>query len=59
MAYSLEDAESLAAQSPAQTRYEVEVPEVVEEVDLRDLDQNLVVRNMEPPNFRGVGLRTQ
>jgi len=54
-AFSKDDAEQLLAEA-AQTILwlNTEVTEVVEDVDVRDLDQDHVIPNMAPPSFRGI-----
>jgi hypothetical protein len=53
-AYSLADAESLARDACAGLGAIFEPTNVVEDVDVRDLDQNHIVPNIGPVNFRGV-----
>ena len=53
-AYSLEDATTLVDDVAKRLGLSAEVIKIVEDVDVRDLDQNHVVPNMGPPNFRGV-----
>jgi len=53
-AYSLADAESLARDACASFDVTFDPINVVEDVDVRDLDQNHVVPNIGPVNFRGV-----
>ena len=53
-AYSVEDAKVLVDEAAKRLGLSAQVNEVVEDVDVRDLDQNHVVPNMGPPNFRGV-----
>jgi hypothetical protein len=53
-AYSVEDAKVLVDEAAKRLGLSAQVVEVVEDVDVRDLDQNHVVPNMGPPNFRGV-----
>lgn len=48
------EAESLARDACSQSGWAFEPREVIEDVDVRDLDQNHVVPNMGPPNFKGV-----
>lgn len=51
-AFSVDDARNLI--DDASLAWDYEVLEVVENVDIRDLDQGHVVPNMGPVNFRGV-----
>ncbi len=55
-AESRAEAEALAQQAAAQLRLPLplDVSSIVEDVDIRDLDQNHVIPNMGPPDFRGV-----
>lgn len=53
-AYSVDDAKSLIEGAACRLGWDYEVLEIVEDVDVRDLDQGHVVPNMGPPNFRGV-----
>ena len=53
-AYSVEDATTIVDDVAQHLGLSVEVIKIVEDVDVRDLDQNHVVPNMGPPNFRGV-----
>jgi hypothetical protein len=53
-AYSVEDARSLVEAAAQSLHMKFEVLEIIEDVDIRDLDQGHVVPNMGPPNFRGV-----
>ena len=53
-AYSLDDAWSLIENAARYLEWKYEVLEVIEDVDVRDLDQGHVVPNMGPPNLRGV-----
>jgi hypothetical protein len=53
-AYSLEDAKRLIDDAARRLGRNYEVLEIVEDVDVRDLDQGHVVPNMGPPNLRGV-----
>ena len=53
-AYSIEDAKSLVHDAARRIGWSCEVIEIVEDIDVRELDQNHVVSNMELPNFRGV-----
>jgi hypothetical protein len=52
-AYSIQDATRLANEAASQFKWEL-TGSVIEDVDIRDLDQKHVVPNMGPPNFRGV-----
>jgi hypothetical protein len=53
-AYSLEDARHLVADVAQTLGMNYEVLDIIEDVDVRTLDQNHVVPNMGAPNFRGV-----
>jgi len=53
-AYSIEDAKSLVHDAARRIGSSCEVIEIVEDIDVRELDQNHVVPNMGLPNFRGV-----
>jgi hypothetical protein len=55
-AESRTDAEALARQAAVQFKLPLplELSSIVEDVDIRELDQNHVIPNMGPPNFRGV-----
>jgi hypothetical protein len=48
------EAEVLAAGAAAQLCWPFVASGAVEDVDVRELDQNHVVPNMAPPNWRGV-----
>ena len=50
--YTVDDARNLI--DDASLAWDYEVLEVVEDVDIRDLDQGHVVPNIGPVNFRGV-----
>ena len=53
-AYSLDEAEAMARDACLGFGWDFDVVKTVENVDVRDLDQNHVVPNMGPPNFKGV-----
>ena len=53
-AYSVDDAKTLIDSAARRLGWDYEVLEVVEDVDVRDLDQDHVVPNIGPVNFRGV-----
>lgn len=53
-AYSIDDVRYLLDGAADYLGSEYEVLDVIEDVDIRDLDQNHVVPNMGPPSFRGV-----
>jgi hypothetical protein len=53
-AYSLDDAKHLVGDAARSLGMNYEVLEIIEEVDVRTLDQNHVVPNMGAPNFRCV-----
>jgi hypothetical protein len=53
-ARSRAEAEGLAREACLQSGRSFEAAEVIEDVDVRDLDQNHVVPNMGPPNLGGV-----
>jgi len=48
------EAESLARDACLQSGWAFELSGLIEDVDVNDLDQNHVVPNMGPPNFKGV-----
>ena len=50
----MEDARTLVDDAAKRLRLSNEVIAIVEDVDVRDLDQNHVVPNTGPVNFRGV-----
>lgn len=51
-AYSLDDAKGLIAQEPSIGN--VNLNSVVENIDVQTLDENHVIPNMGPVNFRGI-----
>jgi hypothetical protein len=53
-AHSRSEAEALASDACEYLGQVFNPVNVVEDVDVRDLDQNHVIPNMGPPNFRGV-----
>ena len=53
-AYSVADARALISDAAQRLGWSCEVIGIVEDVDVRDLDQDHVVPNMGPPNFRGL-----
>ena len=53
-AYSVDDAKRLIEDAARRLGSDYEILRIVEDVDVRDLDQGHVVPNMGPPNFRGV-----
>lgn len=53
-AYSLDEANRFFDEAARDLSRSYEVLEIIEDVDIRTLDQNHVVPNMRPPNFRGV-----
>jgi hypothetical protein len=53
-AHTLEEAEALARKVADRLRWELALRDVVEDVDVRTLDQGHVIPNMGPPNFHGV-----
>ena len=53
-AFSVDDAKSLIDDAARRLGWDYEILGIVEDVDVRDLDQGHVVPNMGPPNFRGV-----
>lgn len=53
-AYSIEDAHTLVHEAAQCVGWSCEVVEIVEDVDVRTLDQDHVVPNMGPPNLRRV-----
>ena len=48
------EAEALARDACAKVGWDFDTQAVLEDVDIRTLDQNHVIPNMGPPNFRGV-----
>ena len=53
-AFSLEDAKSLLDDAARSLGIDYEVLEIIEDIDIRSLDQGHVLPNMGPPNLRGV-----
>ena len=53
-AFSVKDAKSLIDEAAQRLGWGYEVLGIVEDVDVRDLDQDHVAPNMGPPNLRGV-----
>jgi hypothetical protein len=53
-AYTLEDANALLRDATDRHSLDVEIFEVIEDVDIKDLDQGHVIPNMNPPNLRGI-----
>jgi hypothetical protein len=53
-AFSVEDAEHLLVHTVPGSYHDADVLNIIEDVDIRSLDQNQVVPNMGPPNLRGV-----
>ena len=53
-AYSVDDARRLVDDAARRLNWDYEVLEIVEDVDVRNLDQGHVIPNMGPANFRGV-----
>lgn len=53
-AYSRTEAETLARAAANQVGWPFDASAVVEDIDVRDLDQNHVIPNMGPVNFHGV-----
>jgi hypothetical protein len=53
-AYSVDDAKRLIDDAARSLGWDYEVLGIVEDVDVRDLDQGDVIPNMGPPNLRGV-----
>lgn len=53
-AFSVTDAETLARAACVAVGWSFQPTAALEEVDVRNLDQNHVVPNMGPVNFRGV-----
>lgn len=51
-AYSIDDAKELIAKEYLPTNHKI--IEVIEDIDIQLLDQNHVIANMGPPNFRGI-----
>jgi hypothetical protein len=53
-ASSRAEAEALAREAATRLGQRFEPTKIIEDVDIRDLDQGHVIPNMGPPNFRGV-----
>lgn len=53
-AFSLDDAKHLVDDAARSLGWDYELLDIIENVDVRDLDQGHVVPNMGAPNFRGV-----
>ena len=53
-AYSLDDATHLVEEAARSLGLDYELADVIENVDVRSLDQGHVIPNMGPPNLRGV-----
>jgi hypothetical protein len=53
-AFSVDDAKGLVEEAARSLGLDYEVLEILEDFDIRDLDQGHVAPNMGPPNFRGV-----
>ena len=53
-AMTREEATRLALQAATGLGWDVDGAQVVEDVDVRDLDQKHVIPNMGPPSFKGV-----
>ena len=53
-AYSVDDAKRLVDSVARSLGMNYELLDIIEDVDVRTLDQNHVVPNMGAPNFRGV-----
>ena len=53
-AYSREDADQILAETIDYYALDVEIYDVVTNIDIRNLDQNHVLPNMNPSNKRGV-----
>jgi hypothetical protein len=53
-AYTLDEAETLARRVANRLRWELPALKVVQDVDVRALDQHHVIPNMLPPNVHGV-----
>jgi hypothetical protein len=53
-AYSVEDARHLLKEAGLEPHLDSDVIEILHDVDIRSVDQQHVVVNMGPPNFRGV-----
>lgn len=53
-AYSLEDAKQLVNEAARYFGENYELLEIIENVDVRTLDQGHIIPNMGAPNFRGV-----
>jgi hypothetical protein len=53
-AYSFDEAELILNETIKKHNLELNIVEVISDVDIRTLDQNHVVPNMNPPNLKGV-----
>ena len=53
-AYSLADARIILGSTIRRNNLDVDVINIIEDIDIRTLDQGHVIPNMNPPNFRGV-----
>ena len=53
-AYSLDDAKHLVEEAAQTLGWNYDLLEIVENVDVRTLDQGHIIPNMGAPNFRGV-----
>jgi len=53
-AFSRLDAETILKDVIDRHNWEVDIVEVIEDIDIRELDQGKVIPNMNPPSFRGV-----
>ena len=53
-AYSVDDARILIDVAARRLGWSYEILRIIEDVDVRELDQGHVIPNMDPPNFRGV-----
>jgi hypothetical protein len=51
-AYTIDDAIALIAKESLLIN--TQIVEIIEDVDIQSLDQNHVIPNMGPPNFRGI-----
>jgi hypothetical protein len=53
-AYSVEDAKNLMVESVKSLKNLSDIESIIEDVEISELDQNHVIPNMGPPNYRGV-----
>jgi len=53
-AYSIENTKKLIDKANKTFRFKFEIIEVIENIDVSTLDENLILLNIGPPNFRDV-----